>query len=89
MPGSGSHTTNADPTARSVAQNFFLQYMCVPIVGAFYLGHKLWFRTKVIRIKDIDVDTGRRGFNLPILVAQEREERLNWPVWKRVYKFIC
>ncbi|KAK0657325.1 glycoside hydrolase [Cercophora newfieldiana] len=89
VAGSGSYTTNADPTARSIAQNFFLQYMCVPIVGAFYIGHKLWFRTKVVKIKDMDVDTGRRGFNLPILVAQEREERSNWPLWKRVYKFIC
>ncbi|KAK0631998.1 general amino-acid permease GAP1 [Immersiella caudata] len=73
----------------AIAQNFFLQYMCVPIVGAFYIGHKLWFKTKIVKIKDMDVDTGRRGFNLPILMAQEREEKGNWPLWKRVYKFLC
>lgn len=88
VPGA-SPTTNADPTARAMAQNFFLQYLCVPIVGAFYVSYKLWFRTRIVRIKEMDVDTGRRGFNLPILVAQEREERTNWPAWKRVYKFIC
>ncbi|KAK5663374.1 hypothetical protein OQA88_3802 [Cercophora sp. LCS_1] len=74
---------------RSRAQNFFLQYMCVPIVAVFYVGHKLWFRTKVVRIRDMDVDTGRRGFNLPVLAALEREEKKTWPVWKRVYKFLC
>jgi len=89
MPGSGSSITHADPTARTIAQNFFLQYMCVPIVGAFYIGHKLWFGTRIVRTKDMDIDTGRRGFNLPILVAREREEQNNWPLWKKVYKFIC
>jgi len=81
-PGTGS-------TPRGTAQNFFLQYMCVPIVATFYIGYKLLFRTRIVRTKDMDVDTGRRGFNLPILVAQEREEKRLWPLWKRVYKFLC
>ncbi|KAK3341720.1 amino acid permease-domain-containing protein [Lasiosphaeria hispida] len=76
-------------TPRSVAQHFFLQFLCVPIVGATYLGYKLWFRTRWVSARDIDVDTGRKGFNLPILVQQERDERSAWPVWKKVYKFLC
>ncbi|KAK0618390.1 amino acid permease-domain-containing protein [Bombardia bombarda] len=76
-------------TSRDVAQAFFLQYMCVPIVGAFYMGHKIWFRTRIVRIEDMDIDTGRRDFNLPILLALEVDEKKSWPLWKKLYKFFC
>lgn len=72
-----------------VAQNFFLKFMGVPIVFAFYLCHKVFYRTRVVRIRDMDVDTGRRDFNLPVLIAQEEEERAALPRWKRYYKFMC
>ncbi|KAK3336477.1 amino acid permease-domain-containing protein [Cercophora scortea] len=72
-----------------LTQNFFLQYMCVPIVAAFYLGHKLWFRTGFVRIADMDIDTGRKDFNLPILLALEGDEMQSWPLWKKAYKFFC
>lgn len=78
-----------EPTAQETVKGFFLQYLCVPIVAAFYLGHKLWFRTKVVRIEEMDIDTGRRDFNLPILVQQENDERSGWPLWKKGYKFFC
>jgi amino acid transporter len=35
------------------------------------------------------VDTGRREFNLPVLVAREVRERRGMPRWKRLYKFLC
>ncbi|EMR72826.1 putative amino acid permease protein [Eutypa lata UCREL1] len=76
-------------TTRDRVRNLFLQYMAVPIVVIFYVAHRLWYRTSVIRIADMDLDTGRRDFNLPILVAQEREERKAWPAWKKGYKFLC
>lgn len=70
-------------------QNFFLEYLAVPIVVAMWGGHKLYFRTSFVRLADMDIDTGRREFNLPLLVAQEQEEKLYWPRWKKVYKFFC
>ncbi|KAG5947452.1 hypothetical protein E4U59_001037 [Claviceps monticola] len=72
-----------------VAQNFFLKFMGVPIVFSFYLCHKLFYRTRFVKIRHMDVDTGRRDFDLPILVAQEEEEKAGWPRWKRYYKFMC
>ncbi|CEJ85752.1 Putative General amino-acid permease GAP1 [[Torrubiella] hemipterigena] len=72
-----------------IAENFFLKWMSAPIILAFYLAHKLYYRTSIIRIADMDIDTGRRDWNLPILVAQEKEERDGWPQWKRFYKFVC
>ncbi|KOS16722.1 General amino-acid permease GAP1 [Escovopsis weberi] len=71
------------------AQTFFLKWMGVPIVAAFYLAHKMYYRTGYVRIQDMDIDTGRRDFNVPILVAQEREEWETWPRWKRIYKLLC
>ncbi|EGX88092.1 general amino-acid permease GAP1 [Cordyceps militaris CM01] len=76
-------------TARDIAQNFFLKWMGAPVVLVFFLGHKLYYRTGYVRIDDLDIDSGRRQFNLPILMAQEKEERDSWPRWKSFYKLIC
>ncbi|KAL5596809.1 hypothetical protein BROUX41_006507 [Berkeleyomyces rouxiae] len=76
-------------TAPQLARNFFLAYLAVPIVLVFYVGHKLWYRTSFISESDINVDTGRRDFNLPLLIAQERTQQRSWPKWKRIYKFLC
>ncbi|OLN94342.1 General amino-acid permease GAP1 [Colletotrichum chlorophyti] len=74
---------------QEVIRNFFLRYAAFPIVVVMYLAHKFYFRTVILRTQDMDLDTGRRDFNLSILVAQEQEERRSWPRWKRVYKFLC
>lgn len=70
-------------------QNFFLNYTAAPVVIIMYVAYKLWFRTNIVRIEDMDLDTGRRDFNLPILLEQEFEERRSWPRWKRLYRFFC
>lgn len=58
-------------TSVELVENFFLQYMAAPIVMAFYLAHRIWFRTSPVRTRDMDIDTGRRDFNLPILVSRK------------------
>lgn len=73
----------------SQAENFFLKWMGAPIVLIFFLGHKIYYRTNYVKIKDMDIDTGRRDFNVPILVQQEKEEWETWPKWKRFYKWLC
>lgn len=76
----------------SVARNvkeFFLNYSAAPVVIVMYVGYKLWFRTRIVRTADMDIDTGRRDFNLPILLEQELEERRGWPTWKRWYRVFC
>ncbi|KAK3395915.1 amino acid permease-domain-containing protein [Sordaria brevicollis] len=65
-------------------QTFFLQYLCVPIVGAMYGGYKIWFRTGVVRSREMDLDTGRRrvegieggggSVGLEVLKMRERDE---------------
>jgi amino acid transporter len=74
---------------RGQAESFFLAYLGVPIVILFYLSYKIWFRTAVMRSKDMDLVTGRQDLNLPSLIAEEKAERAAWPRWKRAYKIFC
>ncbi|KAJ6440451.1 zinc finger domain-containing protein [Purpureocillium lavendulum] len=76
-------------TASEIAQNLFLRCMGVPIIVSFYVLHKVICRTTYVRAHDMDIDTGRRDFNGPILLAQEDEEKASWPRWKTWYKFLC
>jgi len=71
------------------ANNFFLNYLAVPIVMIFYVGYKFWFKTSLVRCEDMDLQTGIRELNLPELLAEERAEKAAWPMWKRAYKNIC
>ena len=70
-------------------QNFFLQYLAVPIVLIMYIGHKAYYRTSFVKLAEMDVDTGRREFDVKRLVQKEKEERSYWPRWKKCYKFFC
>ncbi|KAF7552274.1 hypothetical protein G7Z17_g4431 [Cylindrodendrum hubeiense] len=75
------------PGAR--CQAFFLRAMALPIVLGSYMVHKLWFRTQLVRTAKMDINTGRRYFRSHITNEQEREEQLSWPLWKKVYNFLC
>ncbi|KAF8247483.1 amino acid permease [Wilcoxina mikolae CBS 423.85] len=65
------------------ATNFFSAYLAVPIVIAFYIPYKIYFKTPFVRAKDMDLVTGRRELNLDALLAEERAERASWPAFKR------
>ncbi|KAF5557382.1 amino acid transporter AAT family [Fusarium phyllophilum] len=78
-----------DRSASGLAQNFFLKVLAIPIILLFYLSHKVWYRTQIVRLPDMDVVTGRRYFRVHVMAEQEREERHGWPKWKRVYRFLC
>jgi amino acid transporter len=71
------------------ARSFFLAYLAAPIVMIFYVGYKLWYKTRVVGIHEMDLQTGMRELNLKELLAVEREEKASWPAWKRGYKYIC
>ncbi|KAF4439350.1 putative amino acid transport protein GAP1 [Fusarium austroafricanum] len=68
-------------------KNFFLQVMAVPIIFLFYFAHKIWARTKVVRERDIDINTGRRY--LHVWNEEDEQARKKWPLWKRVYNHLC
>ena len=76
-------------TARENTSSWFEAYLAVPIVLAFYIPYKIWYRTPFIKYEDMDLTTGMRELNLTDLLAEERKEQATWPRWKRWYKFFC
>ncbi|EWG54842.1 hypothetical protein FVEG_12949 [Fusarium verticillioides 7600] len=68
-------------------KNFFLQILTIPIICLFYFTHKIWVGTKVVRDKDIDINTGRRY--LHVWNEEEEQAKRKWPLWKRVYNHLC
>ncbi|EXJ78517.1 AAT family amino acid transporter [Capronia coronata CBS 617.96] len=76
-------------SSKELVINFFQAYLAAPIVVIMYLGYKLYLRTEVVKIRDMDLFTGKREFNVKVLVAEEKADRRNWPTWKKLYKFFC
>ncbi|KAG5926147.1 hypothetical protein E4U42_003585 [Claviceps africana] len=70
-------------------KNAILKLTGVVAVAVCYLGHKLVYRTRYIPADKVDVDTGRREYNAHWLHVREAEEREVWPLWKKLYKFLC
>ncbi|KAF4979044.1 hypothetical protein FZEAL_4675 [Fusarium zealandicum] len=75
------------PTAATRVKGFMMQVLTVPIIFTFYFFHKLWCRTRIVRHRDIDVDTGRRY--LQVWNEEEAEAKKSWPLWKRMYNLMC
>ncbi|KAI4153543.1 MAG: hypothetical protein LQ340_002259 [Diploschistes diacapsis] len=69
--------------------SFFQAFMAVPIVLLLFIGYKIWFRTSVMRVEEMDLGTGMRELNLLELLAEERKEQATWPRWKRWYRLLC
>ena len=71
------------------AENFFQAYLALPIVLVFYGGFKFYYKTPIMKCKNMDLHTGMRELNLAELIAEERLEQTSWPRWKKAYKFVC
>ncbi|OAA75737.1 general amino-acid permease GAP1 [Akanthomyces lecanii RCEF 1005] len=78
-----------DPSSMGIAKNFFLKVLAVPIVLIFYLGHKLWFKTHILRAKAMDIDTGRSFSRAHSIHMDDPDPHRQWPLWKRVYRSLC
>ncbi len=70
-------------------QRFFTTELALPVILCFYFPYKFWYRTSIVRSYNMDLVTGIRELNLQQLIEEEREERKQWPTWKKVYRFFC
>lgn len=75
-------------------QNFFENYLAMPILIALYIGYAIWKKDwrLFIRAKNIDIDSHRQIFDEDLLRQEDEEtkEKLrNGPFWKRVVAFWC
>lgn len=76
-------------TASERVYSFFSVYLAAPVILAFYIPYKIYYRTPFVRARDMDLRTGRRDLDVHYLIEVERAEQAAWPVWKKVYKFFC
>lgn len=79
----------AEMAPKELAYNFFAVYLAAPVVLAFYIPYKLWYKTPFLRARDMDLQTGRRDLDIQYLISQERAEQAGWPAWKKFYKLFC
>jgi amino acid transporter len=79
----------AEMSSRQLADNFFKVYLAAPIVIAFYVPFKIWYKTPFVRSHNMDLHSGIRELDISELIAEERAEKATWPVWKKTYKFFC
>ena len=79
----------ASMSPTDIAKNFFLAYLAAPVVILFYVPYKLYYKTPFMRTAMMDLKTGRRELDTPLLIQQEREELARLPKWKRIYKIFC
>ena len=74
------------------AMNFFEAYLAAPVVIAFFIGYKLFYRqwNLGVKLRDIDIDEGRREVDLDAFrreMDEERAEKMAWPWWKKTWDF--
>ncbi|KAI5953143.1 GAP1 [Candida jiufengensis] len=76
------------------ANDFFMNFLTVPVVLVFYVGHKIYSRNLKFYYKasEIDIDTGRADLDLDLVkqeVAEEKAYQKSQPFYKRIYYTWC
>ena len=76
------------------AENFFQNYLGAVVILIFYVGHKLYTRNwkLCVKLEDIDLDSGRRSFDLDLIRAEIEEEKAAnkaKPLYKRLWNYWC
>ncbi|WFD03796.1 hypothetical protein MOBT1_002490 [Malassezia obtusa] len=66
------------------AYNFFNSNISLVVILFFFLCYKLIKRTRIVRLMDMDIHTGRRDPVSVEVLEQERAEARARPFWKRM-----
>jgi amino acid transporter len=74
-----------------LARNAALKTMGGVLILMLYAIHKLVHGTTCTRSRNVDLDTGRRDYNVNVGLQEtrDRDRRASWPKWKRIYKVLC
>lgn len=76
-------------TAGERTEAWFEANLSIPILLAFYFAFKFIKKTKIKKISEIDITSGKRDMNLAEILAEERAIQAKWPWWKKVYRTVC
>ncbi|KAK9893745.1 amino-acid permease inda1 [Cystobasidium minutum MCA 4210] len=66
------------------AESFFMAYLALPIVIAFYLVGLIWLRRKPKGLLEIDLVSGRKCHYSADELNEQRAKRKQWPLGKRI-----
>jgi amino acid transporter len=80
---------SASTTSLEVATNFFEAYLAAPVTLLFYLYYKIVYKTRMVKIAEIDLDTGRDVYESTAFRDKLRDDKTLWPRWKIIYRTIC
>ncbi|KAL4912768.1 amino acid permease/ SLC12A domain-containing protein [Aspergillus aurantiobrunneus] len=64
------------------AKDFVVNYILLPVFVAFVVGWKVWHRTRIVRVGEMDIWSGRRER----VGDDESEDRKTNTGWRRVYR---
>jgi amino acid transporter len=67
----------------ATAEYFFKQYLALPVVIFFWIVGYLWKRKGMLKLDQIDIDTGRREHDWEVINAY-RAKYATYPKWKKV-----
>lgn len=70
------------------AETFFLSYIALPIVIAFWIIGYIWKRTTPKKVHEIDLDTGRKVWLTVEEMRAWRAERARAPFYVRIYRIL-
>lgn len=83
------HAAGVELTVSKRLTDFFAAYLALPVVMAFYAYYKIVYKTRWMRVMDIDLHTGRNMFESEVVRKQWKEDMSEWPRWKVLYKTLC
>lgn len=82
------------PTKSADVLTFFQYCLSIPLMIVMYVAHKTYTRTWnriMVKLEDIDLDTGRREVDVDLLRQELEEEKRAYkelPIWKKVFDFL-
>ncbi|WFD36844.1 hypothetical protein MCUN1_003734 [Malassezia cuniculi] len=76
-------TNEGELSPQDRAYEFFLGMISLPIVIFLYFTFKIVWRTKIVSLEDMDIDSGRRLAPSQEMLDQERAEFMAQPAWRR------
>ncbi|WFD00650.1 hypothetical protein MYAM1_003401 [Malassezia yamatoensis] len=74
-------------SAQERADSFFNYMLSLPVAIVFFLGHKIYSRSRYVRLSEIDIHTGRRDPVSLEVLDQERAEDRAKPFYLKIVDF--
>lgn len=67
---------------------FLSAYITLPFVVLLYLGNKFWCKTKILKLVDVDLDTGRSFIDISMDSASQAEKKKS-PWWQKIVSILA